>query len=533
MLSLSLALSLSLIACSGSDEAEDMEEVETEDDAVAEAPRGKGKRGKGKRGRGGGDEKAGDDTKVPGDGPRRRVSTAPGTGTVTNGSIDFGGAENVATVEKSSGRMVSKLPTSKCFHTTATPIVVGEWLLFGTHKKKSQGDGGNRKYEGCNDDTVESALYAVSAKTGEAHVIGGGLDAEAAASWGDDKLWVPLVGGGGLAIWDGGDTRVKRPINAATDSAGLWDDARDRYIFGSVNVPQPVCQGTNGDPRPDCGCVVAVDADGTVHASADRRNGLRGWIAAGPTGTSDAYYVGLGNGEDGENSLKGNPMRACDLVKLRPDLTVEASYDDGIEGCSPLGRVKSAVVGEVPIVDGKLWVQYLGSTDGQGVTPIVQLNADDLSVVCRAEIPARSNASVASFYQAPVVDERGNAYVASERLESQRTSSLYRITPDCSVTRLVDGSDHRVGTPTLADDKWVLFGDAGKLHVVDRDSGKTTSHALGSDAGVIGGAVITRYGVSVVSVDNTVTTFTDLGISGYGKAPWPRFRKTNTGDAFE
>jgi hypothetical protein len=69
------------------------------------------------------------------------------------------------------------------------------------------------------------------------------------------------------------------------------------------------------------------------------------------------------------------------------------------------------------------------------------------------------------------------------------------------------------------------------LHVIDRVAGETTDYELGKREPVIGGAVVSDYGVTVVGESGTVTTFTDTGITGYGSDPWPRFRRDNYGSA--
>ena len=290
-----------------------------------------------------------------------------------------------------------------------------------------------------------------------------------------------------------------------------------------------MCQQGNDD----CGALVAFDGSGRLVARADRNVGLRGWVSAGVTASEDYYYLGTGSGQDSGRSLEGNPRRACSVVRLDRNLRVVAGYDDGLPGCQDIGRVKSAVVGEVPIADGVMVAQYLGSTDGTQSSPVVRLREHDLSVICRAALPNTARGGVAGFYQAPVIDEHGNAYVQSRNPQNGGFSSLFRISPTCRVTRLHDGSAGHVGTPTLADDQYVVYGDTGRLHVVDRTTGRATDYPLGSSAEVIAGAVISEWGVTVVSKDNTVTTVRNTGLDGYGTAPWPRFRRTDLGEAFE
>jgi len=445
----------------------------------------------------------------------------------TAAALDLSGAAaaTTATVTATDTSVVTRLVDSDCIYATATPTLVGEHLLVALHKKSSKM---SSRYAHCGSDPTPSGLYAVSVVTGEAWVLAEDFDAEAPGVWTGSRFWIPLVGKAGIGTWSAeGPVRLK-PHNTVTDSAGYWDAARGQYVVGSVNVPLPVCQ--NG-PSPWCGSVVAIDAQGALQHTADRTSGLRGWISGGITSDGRHYYLGTGNGEDGQNSLAGNPMRACSVVKLDGDLNVVASYDDGVEGCRDLGRLKSAVIGELPIVDGSLYVQHLGSTDGQAEAPFVRLAADDLSVQCRVGLPAAPNQAVGSFYQAPVVDEHGRAYLVSATLDNRNKAALYRVDSDCSLRLLHGASAGRAGTPTLADDRWVLYGDAGSLHVVDRETGAATDHGLGSQSTVIAGAVISKAGVSVLSTDGTVTTLKATGVTSYGDAPWPRFRADDHGRA--
>src|SRR5574341_2079474 len=45
-----------------------------------------------------------------------------------------------AAVETSDGRIVTRIPSSSCIQTTATPLVIGEYAVFATHKKTPKPD---------------------------------------------------------------------------------------------------------------------------------------------------------------------------------------------------------------------------------------------------------------------------------------------------------------------------------------------------------------------------------------------------------
>ncbi len=178
-----------------------------------------------------------------------------------------------------------------------------------------------------------------------------------------------------------------------------------------------------------------------------------------------------------------------------------------------------------------MWVQYVGSTNEGPFTPVVRLSARDLHVVCRVEIPALPYQATALYYQAPVIDAEGNAWVVAANSENGMNASIIRISPECSWKIFLSTTATRASTPTLADDKYILVAWDGILRVIDRLTGGAVDYELGEREPVIGGAVVSDYGVTVVGESGTVTTFTDTGIKGYGGDPWPRFRKDNYGSA--
>jgi hypothetical protein len=120
-----------------------------------------------------------------------------------------------------------------------------------------------------------------------------------------------------------------------------------------------------------------------------------------------------------------------------------------------------------------------------------------LHVTCRAEIPAVPWRATAWYYQAPVIDVEGSAWVVTATSDNGMNASIIRVGADCSRRSLVSTTSSLASTPTLADDKYVLVSWDGKLHVIDRVTGKTTDYELGSEP-VIGGAVVSDYGVTVV-----------------------------------
>jgi len=132
--------------------------------------------------------------------------------------------------------------------------------------------------------------------------------------------------------------------------------------------------------------LIALSPGGDVLVRLDRSTGLRGWTTGGPTGDGAFFYFGNGTGRDGTSQPDGNRLHACSVVKIDRGFNILASYDDGDSGCTAIGKLESAVVGETPVVDGVLWA-HLGITDGSPAAPVVRLNAADLTSLCRAELP--------------------------------------------------------------------------------------------------------------------------------------------------
>jgi len=506
------------LACAGQSEAEPVIDVPEDPDAEvpAEAPdddaveRGKG--GKFSKAKGRKNGKSG-----------ARTGARTGAGATTGpASIDVSGMPLApgAAVDANSARVVTKLKTSDCIHTTITPLVIGDQIVFGTHKQTARG-----KHAHCNTDNTPTALFAVSGTSGEARVLMDDVDAEGAPVFAEGVILMPLVGsGGGIASWYQGQSNKVRPVKMGMDSAALWDPKAGHLVVGTINPPSPMCQK---EPNPNCGVLMTLNRDGTVKKIINRESGFRAWVAAGPTSDGTHYYVGGGSGMDG--ARERTDTYACDMVKLDSDLNVLGRYDDGVPGCRDVGKLKSAPIGEMPVTGNSVWAQYLGATaDNTDSVPFIRLNKETMKPICRAEIPAPGNRSLSGFYTGPVVDERDRAYFVSF---SSQGRGLFRVNSDCSYDALYTSQSGNLSSPALADDRYVLIAEAGNLLVIDRENGRVTRHRLGSSAGVTGSPVIHDGGVTVVADDGTVTTFKDLGITGYGKAPWPRFRKDNLGGA--
>ena len=493
-----------VLACAGSSEAEPR--INVPEDPNAENPAGD----------------AADSTRDGKADSTRGRSGAMEGGASGDVTIDVSGMpiSPGSSAEVTPSKVVTRLTTSDCVHTTITPLVIGDQIVFGTHKRSARA-----KYTHCGSDTISPAMFSVSTTTGEARVLMDNVDAEGSPVYADGVILMPLVGGGGgIASWYEGKANKVRPIKMGMDSAALWDPRANHLVVGTINTPSPMCQK---EPNPNCGVLMTLNRDGSLKKLINRENGFRAWVAAGPTSDGKDYFIGGGSGMDG--SKERTDSYACDIVKLDSDLNVLMKYDDGVPGCRDVGRLKSAPIGELPVTSDSVWAQYLGATkDNEDMVPFVRLNKDTLKPICRVGIPAPGGRSLSGFYTAPVIDEKNRAYFVTD---SSQGRGVFRINEDCSYDALHTAQNKGFSSPALADDKYVLVAEAGNLLVIDRENGRVTRHRLGSDSEVTGSPVVHAGGVTVVADDGTVTTFKDLGIAGYGSAQWPRFRKDNLGGA--
>ncbi len=77
----------------------------------------------------------------------------------------------------------------------------------------------------------------------------------------------------------------------------------------------------------------------------------------------------------------------------------------------------------------------------------------------------------------------------------------------------------------------MLFATDGQLQVLTTDGSVVKAYALASDARMLAAPVIHEGVVYVVQEDATLNIIDDVGVSGYGSAIWPRYRKDNVGSA--
>ncbi|NOX63755.1 MAG: hypothetical protein GXP42_17660 [Chloroflexi bacterium] len=422
-----------------------------------------------------------------------------------------------------------QIPTTECTNLTATPIVVNEWLVYPMHDYGFNCDNGS-PYRltlfGYN--MIDGLLYDLSPTraTGEATLLY--RPEEGVVYWNVTKV----VGHGTVLVLDDATFTEQRRLSVgmSSDASGVYLDGL--YYFGTVNTPNEFCQ----EPiNPNCGALFAADSDGVIVEQLNTDDGFRSWVGAGITTDGNYLYVGGSPqtlGEDKDQYLYG-----CTVVKLDKELNIVAAFDPGEQGCFrvPYTGLSEDAVGGEPVLGAQddLWVQYVRPNDDSYETILYRLNKD-LQELCRVAFEFRLDLQTAAFYAAPTVDKEGNVYapITLPVGEDAHKAALYRIAPDCRATLLVEVSDsYAYATPTLADDRYALFATDGRLGVYTLDGSLVAEYALASNARVLAGPVIHEGVIYVVQEDGTINVIAESGVSDYGTAVWPRYRRDNFGSA--
>ncbi len=322
-------------------------------------------------------------------------------------------------------------------------------------------------------------------------------------------------------------------VGATSDSAGLV--LGDTFYFGTVNAPDASCQ----DPiDPACGALFGLDPDGDVVQRRDYAQGFRAWIGTGVTTDGTALYFGSAAQTVGEKSGDETTyLYGCSVIRTDPALNVEAAFDPGELACHELpyqGANMDSVSGEVSPDGNGLWAQYVRPNGTEMETALYRLNAA-LNEVCRVTFPFEPQTQAIGFYGAPTVDREGRAYVAVTVPDSEqgRSARLYRVEPQtCQATLLVERKGvWAQASPTLADDRYVLFATDGRLDIHTLDGAPVSQYALASEARVLAAPVIHDGVVYVLQEDATLNVIDQAGVRGYGEALWPRYRHDNAASA--
>lgn len=440
--------------------------------------------------------------------------------------VDFPVVPDVTTAESGSVRHFT-IPTTDCANLTASPIVVGDWLVYPNHEH-GKNCSGNSRYE--------RILFGYHLKNGELYMLyeGGAGEAPLTYDADNDVLYWTTTFGGTVHLLDPATFELRRKTNVGTtaDSAGAVLD--DTFYFGNVNTPHDVCQ----DPvNPECGALIALDPSGDVVHQLDTDDGFRAWIGTSVTTDGSSLYFGSAGQTVGEKSGDETEyLYGCSVIKTDRSLNVLASFDPGDLACfqQPFdGADLDSVGGEVVPDENGVWVQYVRPNEEGLRSSLYRLDLE-LRQQCRLQFEYEPQTQSVGFYTGPTVDRDGNAYVVVNVPDeaSTRRGLLLRVTPECETTTLAEAPGAwAYGSPTLADDEYVLFATDGRLQVLTLDGAVAQEYALGTNARVLTTPVLHEGVVYVVQEDATLNVIEATGLAGYGTAPWPRYRHDNQGRA--
>ncbi len=424
-----------------------------------------------------------------------------------------------------------RIPATDCANLTATPIQVGDWLVYPNHEYSRNCSGPG---------TYGRALFGYNLQDGKLYLLRSDGAGEAPLLYQADQdiLYWTTTFGGTLSMLDPQTFQLTRKVSLQTtsDSAGVYLDGI--YYFGTVNTPSDGCQNPINK---SCGALFGLDAQGNVVYRLDLDGGFRAWIGTGLTTDGQYLYIGSAKQTRGQEGVEDEYLYGCSVIKTDRELNILASFDPGEFACHYLpyqGANADSVSGEI-VLDGQgLWVQYVrpnqAPASGAGYRALLYRLDTDLEEQCRVEFPFEPRTQATGFYAGPTVDWESNAYVPVTVPDDAdtRRAQLWKVTPTCQATLLaeVPGSWAHA-SPTLADDRYVLFATDGQLEILALDGQSVRKYALASKARVLTGPVIVDGVIYVVQEDGTLNIVEGAGVSGYGRAIWPRYRRDNQGSA--
>lgn len=415
------------------------------------------------------------------------------------------------------------LPLSSCTNFTATPAIVGDWLLIPGHDRG----------HGCTPTSKYGhSLLGYKISENRMYQIQSSVGSETTPHYRpeNNRIYWNTTWGSTARILDGTTLEVLARVDAgaSSDSAGVyWKNA---FYFGTINTPEANCQ----DPiDKSCGMVAAADDNGNVVKRIDIDQGFRSWIGAGLTTDGNALYVGGSPSHYG--STEPDNLYGCAVVKFDENLNILKSYDIGTKGCQRSGAGnddEDAVAGETVLGPGSVWVQYHSANDAELYTHLVRLNRD-LEEQCKIPL-LTTKTKPGAFYGAATVDKDGNAYfpitLPFREVNLGQAATLIKVTPQCQASTLASVVNARANaSPTLIDDQWVLFAYDGKLRQLTLDGAVVREWTLGSTVEVNASPLLHQGKLYVLQADGTLNIIGDTGFTGYGSAYWPRYRKDNHG----
>lgn len=310
-------------------------------------------------------------------------------------------------------------------------------------------------------------------------------------------------------------------------------------------------------------------------------DGIRAWFVGSPTFDGTHFFAGTGAGHYGTLELYDDPNKgenkedvmdndgnACSAIALDGEtLDLVSSYDPGEIGCVSLkvsndAQEMSATTAELPIdkCNNSVWVQWRGQSNTSDKTNTAAAisrmkRTEGLDKpICSASLPKNEyedggemvRKSSASFYQSPVIDSTGAAWMTHLKYtgKEERTQELWRIRKEgCGALRVLElGNANYASSPTLgvtAEGNPLVYVASGSvLYEIELNqkymsiiSRQTYSLAEGEN---VSAPIIDpeRGRVVVVSASGIVNFVNSVKAVGYGDHVWPRIRRDNTGTAY-
>lgn len=425
-----------------------------------------------------------------------------------------------------------KPPSGPCTHVTATPVMVGDFLVYPMHERSSG--------ECTTTSTHGRSLLAFDTRDRKLYKLLDGVSGEATLTHvpDRDRLYFNIVFGGTTRILRAStlDELVKTNVGATSDSSGVFHNGY--YYFGTINTPESACQNPINKA---CGAVFGIDENGVVQQRRDVDGGLRAWMGTAYTEDGSHLYVGTapqhhGTGPDNESIFR----YGCNVLKMNASLEILANYDAGDSACHHSGAGgddEDSVSGETALSPGAVWVYYHGANttnaSGRQMTTIARLDRN-LNRLCSLELESGQIRS-GGFYGGPTIDHEGNAFFPLNLPGNGTTSGgkravLLKVAPDCTTKEFASASGKSVyHSPTLVDDRYVLFAAGNVLQAFDYSGSLIAQATLASSAGVSGSPLMHDGDLYVVQEDGTINILRNTGLLGYGTAYWPRYRRDNDG----
>ncbi|MDQ7029802.1 MAG: hypothetical protein Q9O62_08510 [Ardenticatenia bacterium] len=237
-----------------------------------------------------------------------------------------------------------RIPTTDCANLTATPILVGDWLVYPNHEH-------NRNCSGPG--LYRQALFGYNLQDGRLYLLRDDGAGEAPLLYQPDQniLYWTTTFGGTVFLLDPQTFALRKKVSVGTTSDSGGVVLEGLYYFGTVNTPDELCQNPI---NPNCGAVFAIDAQGNIVHTLNTDDGFRTWIGTGLTTNGQYLYIGSAKQTKGEEGTENEYLYGCSVIKADKNLNILASFDPGDFACYYLpyvGANADSVSGEV-VPDG-------------------------------------------------------------------------------------------------------------------------------------------------------------------------------------